>query len=85
MFLRGELASGLAAVGSIAGYLPVGYRPSQPHRFVQRSIVRTTSLESDWWSIATNGAIRLEGATRDEGTDLIADVLAIHTSFLIWF
>lgn len=83
VFLRGELASGSAAVGSIVGYLPVGYRPSQPHRFVQSSIVRLTSQEYDRWSIATNGAIRLEGATRDDGTDLIADALAIHTSFLI--
>ena len=83
VFLRGELASGSAAVGSIVGYLPTGYRPSQPHRFVQSSIVRLTSQEYDRWSIATNGAIRLEGATRDDGTDLIADALAIHTSFLI--
>lgn len=83
VYLRGELASGTAAVGSIVGYLPTGYRPSQPHRFVQSSIVRLTSQEYDRWSIATNGAIRLEGATRDEGTDLIADALAIHTSFLI--
>lgn len=83
VFLRGELASGTSAVGSIVGYLPVGYRPSQPHRFVQSSIVRTTSQEYNRWSIATNGALRLEGSTRDEGTELIADALAIHTSFLI--
>lgn len=83
VYLRGELASGTSAVGSIVGYLPVGYRPSQSHRFVQSSIVRTVSQEYNRWSIATNGALRLEGSTRDEGTELIADALAINTSFLI--
>lgn len=81
VFIRGEIDSETAPTGRIIGYLPVGFRPSKMHRFLQSNVIRA---EAQWcrWSINTNGAIKLDNMTGSvEG--LIAESLAIHTSFLI--
>ncbi|MCY1690759.1 pyocin knob domain-containing protein [Exiguobacterium sp. SL14] len=64
VYVRGELAYNTVQVGTIIGYLPAGYRPSQMHRYLQSSVSQTNTMQNRW-SIATNGAIKLESSTSD--------------------
>jgi len=80
VYVRGEISAAFAP-GQIIGYLPAGYRPSRKHRYIQSTTVTTPYEESIRLSIDTNGAIRLDGAWGQEGSQ--TEAYALHTPFLI--
>lgn len=80
VYVRGEISAAFAP-GQIIGYLPVGYRPSRKHRYIQSTTVSSVYEESIRLSIDTNGAIRLDGAWGQDGAQ--TEAYALNTSFLI--